>query len=102
MAACAAEGVGKDGAILERAPGQAQCWPAIPRLIPRGLTCLLSLTAVSGSRRYARRSAAVGLVVESSDHRRARPRPLGDIAVVGIRPEVEAKRNSRLAQALGV
>jgi hypothetical protein len=26
MAACAAEGAGQDDAILERAPGRAQCW----------------------------------------------------------------------------
>jgi len=32
-------------------PGRTECWPAIPRLIPRGLIAFLSLTGVSGSPR---------------------------------------------------
>ena len=42
------------------------------------------------------------LVVEGGDHRGAGARPFGDVAVVGIRSEVEAQGDSGLAQALGV
>src|SRR2546425_8831160 len=44
----------------------------------------------------------VRLIVEGGDHRGARPRPFGDIAVIRIRPEVESQRNPCLAEALGV
>ncbi|MGE3509627.1 MAG: hypothetical protein AB7N65_12175, partial [Vicinamibacterales bacterium] len=44
----------------------------------------------------------MSLIVEGRDHGRARASPFGDIAVVGVRAEVEAKRDARLAKAFGI
>ena len=90
MAACAAGGGGKDGAILERTPARAQCLAAIPRLIPRGLTDFLSLTGAFGSRRYPesllidqrslRRASKVAMDARTSSNGGGVPRIMPTIA----------------------
>ena len=44
----------------------------------------------------------VRLAVEGGDHRGACPRPLGDVAVIRIGPEIDAEGDAGLSEALGV
>ena len=56
--------------------GRASGLPRFPRALPEADDALDALLRM-------------GLVVEGGDHRRARPGPLRDVAVVGVRSEVE-------------
>ena len=69
--------------------------PRIARPIETGMVCSIEArTRPSTARR--------GCVRPRGDHRGACPRPLGDVAVIRIGPEIEAEGDAGLSEVLGV
>ena len=113
MAACAAGQVAKDGAILRAPPGRDSGsrssrprrssteaiddgWPFVVECCPRFCSGRLGALPKADNPFDAR--LRVGLVVEGGDHRRARPGPLGDVAVIRVRARGRGEVKCRSAE----